>query len=175
MPAIRYILFGVILLLFPFSSLSQELEMPRLGTFQVKKNSIPEMHDMWKRNNFDKINYKLKLPSVTSKNYRTPVDMANVVAGIEMGRKVGRNQDLIDNIRVSYGSYQKEDKKGFKITPSVHTQINPRVPFGTCVHGYSQSYCNICSPQSRFGNFGGHQNFGHSIYGRPQMQSFYIP
>lgn len=180
MAAMRYIIVVFILLLFPFSSLAQELEMPRLGTFQVEKNTIPEMQDMWKRNNFNKINHTLRLPSVTSKNYRTPVDMASVVAGIERGKKARRNQDLIDNIRVSYGSYQKDGKKGsFSISPSIHTKGNSNMPFGTCVHGYTERYCSICSPQSRFGNFGhrnyGHGNFGRGIYGHPQMQSFYIP
>lgn len=169
MAAIRYIIFGIILSLFSFSSLAQELEIPRLGTFQVKKNTIPEMKDIWKRNNFNKINHTLKLPSVTSKNYRTPVDMASVVAGIENSKKLGKNQELIDNIRVYYGSYQKDDKRNsLKISPSMHTEINPRTSFGTCAHGYTQRFCSICSPQGRFGNF------GHSIYGRPQMQSFYI-
>lgn len=175
MSLIQYLLGVCILFFLPFSGFSQDIELPRLGTFKVDKNSIPEMQDIWKRNDYGKLNQKLKLPKVNSKNYRTPVDMANVVASIESGKQAGRNQDLIDNIRISYGSYLKDDKKAsFRINNSfreegMHSEQRFKMPFGTCIHGNTQRYCNICSPRAGF------QNATFGTFGHPATRSFYFP
>lgn len=175
MSFIQYLLGVCFLFLLPFYGFSQDLELPRLGTFQVDKNSIPEMQDIWKRNDYGKLNQKLKLPKVNSKNYRTPVDMTNVVASIESGKQASRNQELIDNIRISYGSYRKEDKKAsFSINNSlhgegIHTEQRFNMPFGTCVHGNTQRYCNICSPRAGF------RNAAFGPFGHPATRSLYYP
>ncbi len=171
MSSIRYLLGVCILILLPFSGFSQELELPRLGTFQIEKSSIPEMKDIWKQSDYENTLQKLKLPKVNSKNYRTPVNMANVVAGIENSKQAAKSQNLMDNIRISsYGSSQKEDKKGsFKLKNSIHTELRPNTPFSTCIHGSTQRYCTICAPRTGFGNFG----FG--TFGHPATRSFYYP
>jgi len=171
----QYLLGVCFLFLLPFSGFSQDLELPRLGTFQVDKNKIPEMQDIWKRSDYGKLNQKLKLPEVNSKNYRTPVDMANVVAQIESGKQAGRSQELIDNIRISYGNYQTEDQKAtFRIHNSLYDDGRPsnqkfHVLFDTCIHGNTQRYCRICSPRARF------RNSAFGTFGHPATRSFYYP
>lgn len=171
----RYLIALCILLLVTHSSFAQELEVPRLGTFQVKKNSIPEMQDVWKRANYSSVQYSLKLPSVTTENYRMPIDMANVVTKIEKQKQAGISQDLINNIRLSYGTYQKEEKKAsLRLNSSFQSDVNSRAQFGTCIHGYSERYCSICSPRNRYGSFGRpsfYQNSTHPI----MRGQFYYP
>lgn len=175
MSFIQYLLGVCFFFFLSFSGFSQDLELPRLGTFKVDKNSIPEMQDIWKRNDYWKLNQKLKLPKVNSTNYRTPVDMGSVVAQIESGRQAGRNQELIDNIRISYGSYLTDDKKAsFKINNTlngeqIYTEQRFNMPFGNCVHGNTQRYCSICSPRARF------RNSAFSTFGHPAARSFYYP
>lgn len=164
----RFLISVLVLFLISFSGFSQDVEMPRLGTFKVEKNSIPEMQDIWKREDYAKINLKLKLPKVTSKNYRSPVDMASVVARIESSKQAARNQILLDNVRIA--NYQQENKKTtFKIQSNFNTDLNQNSLFGTCVHGNTQRYCNICSPRPGFNNF----RFGS--FGHPATRSFYYP
>lgn len=163
---IRYFLFGFLLLVSSFSGFAQDLERPRLGTFQVEKNTIPEMQDIWKSNSFNVIHKALKLPKITPKNYRTPVDMVSVVAGIENSKRAGMYQELIDNIRISHGTYQKESNER---AVKFNSEVIPPSAFGTCVHGNTQRYCGICSPRSRYSNFG----FGG--FHHPPVRSFYYP
>lgn len=171
----HYLIGVYFFLLLPFSGISQDLELPRLGTFEVDKKSIPEMHDIWKQPDYGRLNQKLKLPKVNSKNYRTPVDMVNVVASLESGKQAGRNQELIDNIRISYGSYRKDgEKSSFRVNSSFHgereqTEQRFNMPFGACIHGNTQRYCNICSPRAGFRNAA----FGPFIH--PAARSFYYP
>lgn len=174
MPFIQYLLGFYFFFSLSLSGFSQDLELPRLGTFQVNKNSIPEMQDIWKRDDYGKLNQKLKLPKVNSKNYRTPVDMGNVVAQIESGRQAARNQDLIDNIRISYGSYVKDDKKvSFKINSNldrerIYTDQRFNMPFSTCIHGNTQRFCGICSPRAGF------RNSAFGTFGHPATRSYYF-
>src|SRR5690625_7261207 len=102
MTLIRYLAISIfILLFFSTSSYSQDLEVPRLGSFLVEKNAIPEMKDIWKWDNYTFIHQKLKLPNVTSNNYRTPVDMTSAVARIENSKPAARTQMQLNNIRIS--------------------------------------------------------------------------
>lgn len=168
MISIRYPISVLILFLFCFSSFSQEVDLPRLGTFKVEKNSIPEMQDIWIRDNYAKINLALKLPKVTSKNYRSPVDMASVVASIESSKQAARSQIVLDNVRIA--NYQQEDKKAtFKIQSNFNTDLKNSSLFNTCIHGNTRRYCSICSPRPGFNNFG----FG--AFGHPATRSFYYP
>src|SRR5690625_1630601 len=142
----RYLISVLILFLISFSSFSQEVEMPRLGTFKVEKNTIPEMQDIWMRDDYAKINLKLKLPKVTSKNYRSPVDMATVVEKIESSKQAARNQIILDNVRIA--NYQQEDKKAtFRVQSNFNADLNRSRTslFNTCIHGNTQRYCSICS------------------------------
>ena len=169
MTLIRYLAIGIFMLLFfSTSSYSQDIEVPRLGSFQVEKNAIPEMNDIWKRDNYTFIHQKLKLPKVTSHNYRAPVDMTSVVASIENSKQAARNQMRLDNIRLS-NLAKEEESATFRIQSNFHADLHPNSAFGTCVHGNTQRYCSICRPRTSFGNFG----FG--TFGHPAIRSFYYP
>jgi len=169
MTIIRYLVIGIFMLLFfSISSYAQDLEVPRLGSFQVERNAIPEMKDIWKRDNYTFIHQKLKLPKVTSNNYRTPVDMTSVVARIENSKQAARNQIQLNNIRLS--NYNKEeDNASLRIRSNFNADVRPIMPFGTCVHGNTQRYCSICTPRTSF------RNFGFGSFGHPGTRGFYYP
>lgn len=164
----RHLIGVFIIFLISLSSFSQEVELPQLGTFKVEKNTIPEMQDIWKRDDYAKIYLKLNLPKVTSKNYRTPVNMISVVAKIENSKQMAKNQGLLDNIRIE--NYRKSDDKAtFRVQSNFNADTRINSPFNVCVHGNTQRYCRICSPRTGFGNFG----FGS--FGHPATRSFYYP
>ncbi len=172
MNGIRIFISISFLFLFPFFGLAQDQELPRLGTFEVKRSTLPEMSSLWKRTSYDNITSPLKLPKISSKNYRTPVNMTDVIAGIESRKQAAKSQFSIDKIRVPFGANQLEadDRKGsLRLENTIHTETTPLMPYGTCIHGSTYSFCRICSPRSGFGNFG----FG--VYPHVRGGHFYYP
>jgi len=153
MHVFRYII-TVVIFFFSFSSIAQEVKELRLGTFQIQKSKFPELMSDWKSMNFKTFNSPLKLRSVTTDNYRTQVDMSEVVAGIARSKQSSKNQKLIDNIRLPYAHYSKtEDRKGnLRIENSIHMEVMPNSLFNICPHGNNRRYCRMCSPH--MGNFG---------------------
>lgn len=174
MKAYQYLIFLCILILSSLPSSAQELEKPRYGTFQAKKEIEPERSDVWKETNYFTPKKALEIPRITTDNFRKPVDMAGIVSGMEKAKKSAKNQSAIDNIRLSYATYQKDDKKpGFKLNSSLETNFNSKLPNSTCVHGKIERFCNFCSPMNNFGSFGRHGIYNSPIH--PMMRGYYLP
>lgn len=163
MRAFFYWLVFALIMFSTLSSFAQELERPKYGSFYQQKQEVEIERDaIWTETNFFTPKNVIRAPRITPENYRKPVDMAGIVSGMERAKQSRNNQAIINNIRLSVASYQKDEKPSFRVNSSLESNLNSRLPSGTCVHGYLQGYCNFCSPRNNFGNFS-----RHSIYNAP--------